>query len=380
MPLQIRRGTQLEQNDLATNNIPLASGEPLWCTDTGNLYVGDGETAGGVLVNVPPVINLSEYSGTIGQIVKDPLGSPDVKSPFITLNGSTASIDLDGWVSSNVTPITDNTFELGSQSLKFKKANLGEGGISIGSGSITYVTGTGVDLSAESTVAGSLIVSATTDFAPILAGNSYNIGITANDDTVMVDPATLKFSNGTLTINGNTMVSTDEIRLGSVDIPNKLVSFGTDKFIELTGIITDFGAKRGSTIDIRLSRGTLSAPEPSEPGDLITRIRGFGHNGTLWDQIGFIGLAVDPNGPVGTDNMAGAFVVSVEDGLPIDPELPRNTSHLLTFDSKGVLSAPIFKAGSYSVLPESPQEGWLVFDSVNKVFKGWNGTSWVILG
>ena len=47
MPLQFRRGTDA-QRDTSTF-VPL-SGEPIWTTDTKKLWVGDGSTAGGILV------------------------------------------------------------------------------------------------------------------------------------------------------------------------------------------------------------------------------------------------------------------------------------------------------------------------------------------
>jgi hypothetical protein len=46
MPLQLRKGTLSS----LTNITPLA-GEPIWTTDTKQLYVGDGTTAGGILVS-----------------------------------------------------------------------------------------------------------------------------------------------------------------------------------------------------------------------------------------------------------------------------------------------------------------------------------------
>lgn len=48
MPLQIRRGTEANRDFVA------AEGEPLWTTDTGTLYVGDGTTIGGVLPKAAP--------------------------------------------------------------------------------------------------------------------------------------------------------------------------------------------------------------------------------------------------------------------------------------------------------------------------------------
>jgi hypothetical protein len=52
------------------------------------------------------------------------------------------------------------------------------------------------------------------------------------------------------------------------------------------------------------------------------------------------------------------------------------------FDEKGVFTAPILKATGYATgsLPTSPDEGWIVFDNTTKEFKGWNGSSWAVLG
>ena len=59
--------------------------------------------------------------------------------------------------------------------------------------------------------------------------------------------------------------------------------------------------------------------------------------------------------------------------------------NILTYDSKGVLSAPIFKATSYATgsLPASPVAGWIVYDSTTNEFKGYRGggsAGWVVLG
>ena len=46
MPLQFRRGTESE-----IQNIVPSAGEPIWTTDTKNLYIGDGSTLGGNLIS-----------------------------------------------------------------------------------------------------------------------------------------------------------------------------------------------------------------------------------------------------------------------------------------------------------------------------------------
>lgn len=59
MPLQIRRGLEADRTSITP-----AAGEPLFTTDTKNLYIGDGTTAGGVLV--------ASDLDLVAQIVNDP--------------------------------------------------------------------------------------------------------------------------------------------------------------------------------------------------------------------------------------------------------------------------------------------------------------------
>jgi hypothetical protein len=30
--------------------------------------------------------------------------------------------------------------------------------------------------------------------------------------------------------------------------------------------------------------------------------------------------------------------------------------------------------------PNSPSKGWIIFDALTNQFKGWNGSSWALLG
>jgi hypothetical protein len=75
MPIQFKRGTNADR----TSIMP-ASGEPLWTTDTKNFYVGDGITAGGILIAgsgdvTGPSSSTNNhvvfFSGTSGKVIKD---------------------------------------------------------------------------------------------------------------------------------------------------------------------------------------------------------------------------------------------------------------------------------------------------------------------
>lgn len=58
MPLQIRRGLAADRTSITP-----ATGEPIYTTDTKRLYIGDGSTAGGVIVS-----GQVDGSGTAGKV------------------------------------------------------------------------------------------------------------------------------------------------------------------------------------------------------------------------------------------------------------------------------------------------------------------------
>jgi hypothetical protein len=51
-----------------------------------------------------------------------------------------------------------------------------------------------------------------------------------------------------------------------------------------------------------------------------------------------------------------------------------------TFSGDGVFEAPVIKVSKTNSLPANPEEGSIVFDGSTKQFKGWNGSSWIVLG
>ena len=57
--IQVRRGTDAERL-----TVTLDQGEPCWVTDKKRLYLGDGVTVGGVLMN--PITNAPASSTSIG--------------------------------------------------------------------------------------------------------------------------------------------------------------------------------------------------------------------------------------------------------------------------------------------------------------------------
>ena len=104
----------------------------------------------------------------------------------------------------------------------------------------------------------------------------------------------------------------------------------------------------------------------------------LGHTGADFKEG--VAMFAQPDGTPtsGANSIPGKFVISVANGT--DSIFSSNKQ--LVFDKLGVLSVPIIKPGAYATgsLPSSPSEGWIVFDSTTKEWKGWNGTLWQVLG
>lgn len=411
MPLQIRRGTQAERDALVASEIPLAAGEPLWTTDEGNLYVGDGTTPGGVIVNITADVDLASYIGSIGEIEKDPIGDPGAKSPFITLDGTTVVIDLDKQISTNITPNNNEIYNLGENDLRFRQLYLSSAGIAMGEASITS-SGMTVDLPAGSTVGGVEISTYTgggETGGGIEPGGIYNISISGDDSTIIVDASTgvvkgtfvgdvyaedetvmydslnkeISADSITLgskiTIDGTSITTTDSsnsviFRRASIDLYSNVDDIISG--VNITGVTN--GTKTTGLLSLFGSRNTTEEPTVLSNTDNYTGIFFLGNNGNDYVGGAFISCSVDGNLTPGDLSIPSKLTITVADGT--GSIYTNNKS--MSFDNQGVLSAPIIKASSYvtSSLPAAPSEGWIVFDSTTKEFKGWNGTTWVVLG
>jgi len=184
--------------------------------------------------------------------------------------------------------------------------------------------------------------------------------------------------NDVITINAGVITSTSELSIGitnsdtrldigSVANPNTLWITSEKLFTVSTGLIDGANTSGHST---RISRGTLAVPTAVQPGDSLAYYEGLGFDGTNYTQAGAFGLAVDPDGTVTTGSVPGYFAVLLPNGL--------GTS-LMSFNTAGVLSAPIMKVANVSgTLPSPAEAGMIVLDGTT--FKGYNGSAWVTLG
>jgi hypothetical protein len=217
MPLQLRRGLASQRASKT-----YASGELVYITDTGALYVGNGVTAGGVaianlpeqdikdftaamftggshtgitfsynsttkLVSAAVDIEISNYAGTIrADAFKGTLVGED---STILVDALAGKINLNGTVQDHIVPNANIAYDLGSSSFRFRDLYLSGSSIKLGSATIT-ASGSAVNLPAGSTVNGVVIGTGTGTGDGVIAGMNYNINIVGDDSTLMLNART----------------------------------------------------------------------------------------------------------------------------------------------------------------------------------------------
>lgn len=449
MPLQIRRGTNLQRQAMTQ---ALANGELLWVTDDKKLYIGDGATlpnalppvtgftseeavdaVGAALVagnatntnitftydSVPQdfnnrinaTINLSNYTGIIEADAF--VGSLFSDNSTILVDSLTGTFNLDGTVSSHIVPNNNEQYDLGSAANRFRDLYLSGSSIKLGSATITAI-GTGVNLPAGSTINGEPL-------GAFSVGQNINVNIVGDDSTVLVNTSTNTHQgqfNGLfkgsffgedstqmldghsnvvrasqLEIGGLTLTGTDISRSGATNVVN-FRDTGIDVYTEAgtfgqgyTAYGTTTGVLASAIYQSASSRGTTTVPTIVQNGDSIGGMIFSPFNGTDYQLSATITCLVDGAPTPNADAIASKIVFAVANS---SSSFVSNNNQM-TFDSKGVLAAPVFKLTSYaddaarSAAIATPAAGMMVFMAsgtsptvTNKVVV-YDGSAWVAL-
>jgi hypothetical protein len=381
MPLQVRRGTRADRDDLVTSYVPLATGEPLWCTDTGDLFIGDGITPGGVQVNEEPVLDLTTYTGVIGN------------AEFI--NVGEQFINLNGTIQTDIVPdpsIPPESLDIGALERRFNKIWVGGNGIAIGE-SLIVNNGTAIQLPFDSTVGGQPIATG----QGINPGDTYTISIESDDNTLIVDHINSRFT-GTLrgdvtTLLGDVVIDAEakigtfqEINLEAPSLINgnniaflsNLTSFvatvpsATEPIVSVTSI--NDNPALGSSLSLTRSRGTLTAPAIVENGDEIASIEFSAFNGTSFVATG--GLVVTVDGiPLSGQPAPTRIDVNVSDGSTIV------TAAIVKSDQLEITVPVVFpnlSTTERNLL--TPVVGMIIYNTTDNRFQGYQNTGGTALG
>ena len=233
------------------------------------------------------------------------------------------------------------------------------------------VTGT---MSVNSAASG--ITSVVQDTAPRLGGdlvlNSKNITGTGTINitgsitgttitgTSLVGPLTV----GTLSVSSNLL----SVASGILNIQNN-----TQNMMQIKGVNTDGNITHTPQINVVSSRGTVSVPTNSSPGDYVAVINFGGYYNAGYQQIASIISQYDPTATMANSNPASNFGIATNNN--------NGGTNFATFDYRGVFSAPVYQAGSFTTTTmnaiPSPAAGMIIFNSTVNHFYGYNGTAWV---
>lgn len=414
MPLQIRRGTEEERENLVT---PPADGELLWVTNDRKLYIGNGTTLAKDLVPVTgfddddaqdaigdlfaagthgnitfvydnvgnslsATVELDEYVGTIGatSVNAQILGALVGGNNFVLFDNTANEINLDGIVASSIVPTNNDVFDLGAEAVKFRDIHLSNS-VRIGSAAIT-TTGDSINLPAGSTLGG--IPLGTGD---LVEGSNYRINIVAEDSSLLVDSV-----NGTL--RGNVVSPVDDniiinvtqksATLQEIILQAPGVISGNPVFLsDITSIVSSnpsatepifavaatSNTNVGGSISLTRARGEATAPIIVENGDNVGSLEYGAFVGTGFVSLGGLTGIVD-----------GAVVPGQPSQIKLDLELSNGTTIVkaMTFKPTQVefTAIPIIPNLTTVARNElTPQFGMMIYNTTDNKFQGYQNVN-----
>ena len=234
--------------------------------------------------------------------------------------------------------------------------------------------GTGLawsDASCTTIVATGAALQVSADATPSLGGdltlNSHDITGTGNINIT----GTIAASGLTLTNNGINS-TTNYFNIG---VPANAIGTTTVHSQSLTvKSTTTAGGVIEASLDLNISRGTLSSPIATNVGDLLTGISFKGYDSGAYNSKAIISGRIDSR--TGTEAYPGSisFVVKNFDGV---------YTNVASMNSRGVLKGLVLSCSQVAdnaarlVLVPTPAAGMIILNG--STFQGYNGTAWVNL-
>ena len=238
-------------------------------------------------------------------------------------------------------------------------------------------SGPGINMSADAE-SKTVIISANTDGLLLLDSGSQeilgNVTLRSLNATEVNTPvATI----GLMTLSESDLITKKyQFAFGNASNPVGIVinSLLDDDGLQIFSPI-ESGQRSGPSISLMAGRGNLAGPVSVEIGDCTGQLKFNGYSqtpeGAQYITVAAINSVVSKNDSTGT----ASKLEFITDLNPASQSLT-----IASFDHRGVFTAPILQPGACSSMPASPEEGWIVFDTNSKQFKGWNGSAWVTLG
>jgi len=339
MALRLRRGTDAERLLITP-----AQGELIYTTDTRKLYIGDGTTVGGRIV--------------------EGSGSPDL--------ANLADVDVAGVLDGQLLAYNSST-------QKWEAINAGDGVVE-GSNYKINIVGADSSIMIDTDT---LQVNAT-----IINGNVFGTltgdvqgSVFSDDSGILVDAVAGRIVGS---VNNDTVI-TQAITINNV--------LSNNSPILVRGVVSGTDA---SNLEYSSSRGTLAAPTVLSAGDGIVDIVASGYDGTAYTPTALIKMGPDKyTTAIGTGVMPGrilfftfdetgaisannAMVFNRFGNLGIKTDSPAQA---LDVNGNAVVRG-FTQFGTFTYLERdalTPAAGMVIWNSDSTQFEGFDGTNWINL-
>jgi len=380
MALQVRRGTNAERLGIT----PLA-GELVYTTDTKQLYVGDGATAGGI----------TSIAGTIDSLLADTTpqlgGTLDLNGNDITgagninINGTITAtgninlgdgagsdvISVGGSLSGHLLPAADTTWNLGALTYQFKEAWISQLNVE---NQITADRINATLIADDSTVVfdastGLLAASQLTGIATIDVVGDVQGSVFGDNSTLIVDG----INN---TVNASSVTTNSIITSGGITTTQNTISISTNSTVDPKITIDVVGLDEAPTIAMtRTSAADISGTNLVYGRLVFTRndLNGSFTSSLVSGARDYVALFNDPAGNTSDPSkylLLKSGKVSIGAGGS-----PSATLEVAGSIKPGVYADSTARDAAIS----SPTAGEMVFITDVAKFQGYDGSAWANL-
>lgn len=385
MSFRIRRGVDADRQ---TRTFDLA--EPVYMTDTGKLYIGDGSTPGGVLLTTELSDDSTpELSGSLDLNGNNIVGTGNINidgtitaSGNINLgDGAEDNVIVGGQISSDLIPADNDTYDLGSETRTWKAGYFEDLTVDSEINTDSIVVNTILD--SNSNV---VWTSSTNEVSADIRGSVYSqdSGVIVNAETgdifatdIDAELVSASLSGNVLANDGNLILnnSSRELFVNQINSDDFRIVGTTsgEAFLNIIG-----NEDRGVLRLTHSSESDIAAPDIAYGSVFFQRndINGNVATGVIAGTNDTLLFTVDSSGQFAND---AQFFKFTETGLfGIGTQDPQNT-----LDVRGeVVAAGYVQFGSYTTTERDSltvSNGAVIYNASDDRFQGFQAGSWINL-